>query len=795
MTDARKRSFSSLDGFQLCTKEQRQKYRKIMDNTAVEEENRLTRASPEEIFQYCSAGKESTRYTRMCICKDLGANTSLVQQDLNMYQAFYTTHTTLGRRFFDRYYKNLMLQVGPAMFLQPTDLSTKHLIDVVTHADKHQWTANSIMWNKALLKAGVHHGFLQPAMEATQASNPKEYWNIVRTAHPPGGTCPVTNKKSNTSDAHKAFKKLSEVRDTGLIKPFVSAKGMCLQQAIDFSMNSLRHFSCHNVLALISAGFMDLDGLKSAHQKQETLMLHWAEIAKGLDFHGESHVKVFLQLLDNSDCEKVEQILDLEHEAIVDIIVSCSYKRNAFRILECLLKSRGRETDINILVKSLPHYCTEMTMVDIFQNTPWRTQLFQDIMNPHTKRTEKTSHNPIMRNKEIGYMAVKQLWFMEDYALKNYPGQIPESMDPLRWFFGAATVSTLVDVMIQYGNQYEPSNDLVKSIHNRHHCSYVIALFMRLLKDDLKQYIMCSQALVNVPQKTILNDIENKRVAFSGKRRTFVDDEVVAMINVAKIQPGSELLLTLLSEVGLRVGCLSTVMYYDLFDLDNYPRNTCRVIEKNLQIREFMTGPNLKKVLVTFRRYVETECPNIQLEKFYVFNLKSPYKKTSTETIRKRLKKIGNAAGVGVVVHPHVFRHTVVGNLMKAGNSMDLVSKFIGHKNTEVTFRHYWLRDNDAMLINPHMSSAYTEEELKEEEQDNLLVANKKVDTLMGILSVFQDVIRVQCDDADGSAVAVRCEILKRVPDLQTILNGIAMSVDDMSSISGYSCMSSTLGN
>lgn len=57
-------------------------------------------------------------------------------------------------------------------------------------------------------------------------------------------------------------------------------------------------------------------------------------------------------------------------------------------------------------------------------------------------------------------------------------------------------------------------------------------------------------------------------------------------------------------------------------------------------------------------------------------------------------------------MHAHAFRHTIVGQLMDAGNSMEVVSKFMGHKSSGVTNRHYWtvsVQELNERMNNPFM--------------------------------------------------------------------------------------------
>eukprot|EP00959_Pyramimonas_sp_CCMP1952_P409072 8572793-Pyramimonas_sp.AAC.1 len=61
-------------------------------------------------------------------------------------------------------------------------------------------------------------------------------------------------------------------------------------------------------------------------------------------------------------------------------------------------------------------------------------------------------------------------------------------------------------------------------------------------------------------------------------------------------------------------------------------------------------------------------------------------------SLHEGLKAIAFKANVtDVKMHAHAFRHTIVGKLMHAGNPMELVSKFMGHKSVNITSQHYWV--------------------------------------------------------------------------------------------------------
>jgi integrase len=786
-----KRKVSEIDGYD---KDWRKRYKELAGKMNQTDKDRLRNASPEKVLEFCAVGAERSRSIQMRICSDIGADVSLIEQDLNLYKIFLTKTSNLStpRRFFDRYFKPMFVEIGEDMFKQPNEESTRGIIHVVTQKCKGQWSTVS-MWIPALKTSQVHPDFIPFAKDAILANSPAELWKMAKQyCIEDKGTlrCPITKQKIIKPTLYKTFMKLLGEHPT--TTPFQACEEMNPRQVELFCVSGIRRqLSSSRVVAVLIAGFKDTQFLMEKYQRQEKRLLLWDDVFRlmNADFHGQPHVPVFEELIEKSSCDNLEDIACMSVVQLKELITGCSCGRNTFRIVEYLIRHRHR--DVQELALILPHHCTEQTMTDLFQSTPWRTKLFEDIMQPHNERVVHSSHNPELRLKEIGYMAIKHLLFMETYTLENMKDKLPQSIDPLRWLFGNATINTLSDIMIDYGNKYEPSNQLVKSTHDRHHASYVISLFVRLLRDDLKSYLMCADEIHALKRNPILRFIPNKRVSYSGGRRTFNNQEVQDMIEASKKFPGYELMITLLHEVGLRVGCISTIMYYDLVTIHNHPRHVCRVVEKKRQLREFVTGPNLKQVLVSFIRHIETEHPNLELEKFYMFNMRNPHRRLSTESVRKRLKKIGMIANVGVVVHPHVFRHTIVGVLIEAGNSMDTVSKFIGHKNTDVTFRHYWLRDCDSSyqeLVNPHTMTTYTKEEKKEEEDDNLKVVNSKVDSLMEVVAQFKMIIFEQCNKG-GSATDVRAEIVKRMPNLDKVLQAVASSVngETMSNISSIS--------
>ena len=59
-------------------------------------------------------------------------------------------------------------------------------------------------------------------------------------------------------------------------------------------------------------------------------------------------------------------------------------------------------------------------------------------------------------------------------------------------------------------------------------------------------------------------------------------------------------IITILREVGLRIGCITHLMYFMVFEEYQVPREVCWVPEKRGTFREFIPSPGLRQALVQY---------------------------------------------------------------------------------------------------------------------------------------------------------------------------------------------------
>jgi site-specific recombinase XerD len=258
-------------------------------------------------------------------------------------------------------------------------------------------------------------------------------------------------------------------------------------------------------------------------------------------------------------------------------------------------------------------------------------------------------------------------------------------------------------------------------------------------------------------------------------RRTYRVEEIDGMLEASKSDTRTTLLLVLLSEVGLRMAALRHLQYYDLVDEGDKPRHICSVVEKGHAKRSFVTSERLKDAIAAHLERVRciASAGDFPLSACYVLSVEPPTEPVTPAAVSDWLRKLAKAAGVkDVQVHAHAFRHTIVGRLMDAGNSLELVSKYMGHKSLDTTSSHYWVANVQELhenLNNPMTGSyqgAVRDEELKDTE---LAVLRKKkskaMDVIRRMLGVMDEV-----KNAGGSLEDAVDKIKEGMPNLAEIL-------------------------
>lgn len=153
--------------------------------------------------------------------------------------------------------------------------------------------------------------------------------------------------------------------------------------------------------------------------------------------------------------------------------------------------------------------------------------------------------------------------------------------------------------------------------------------------------------------------------------------------------PVDRVVFYLLNHVGLRHAAICTLRTSDVWnDEKNEPRNPARAMEKGGRWRYFsITGDvqleeAIRAVVVVTQEWL---FPSSRL------GLGGKQKANSslmTHTFYKWVKDSGHAGEPQF--YPHAFRAVLTNRLLSHGNSIEFVSKWLGHSSVHTTMRSYW---------------------------------------------------------------------------------------------------------
>lgn len=334
------------------------------------------------------------------------------------------------------------------------------------------------------------------------------------------------------------------------------------------------------------------------------------------------------------------------------------------------------------------------------------------------------------------------------------------------------------DTVLAFMRQQRPRNDFVRSASEGHSAegrAGVMLRFMHALAPRLREG---ATELLN--KAKLLRAVPNDRVpADPMVRRTYLPQEEEAMLRTCEGDSKLKLFFLLLSQIGLRINALAHLTFFDLVDEAQLPRKCCTVLEKGRTRRTFVLSSLLRDVVAEY--YNTTLVPLLSARglthaKAYIFNESKPEQPPKTETLRQWLRKIAQSAGVNAVkVLPHQFRHTITGNLMDAGNSLEVVSKYLGHKSTRTTHNHYWVaevQELQDLMCSPTRGIERAEPADQELMELELRLLRRKRDKAMELIHTYNTVLG-EVKREEGSAAEAVARILQQWPQLGELLRMI----------------------
>lgn len=173
--------------------------------------------------------------------------------------------------------------------------------------------------------------------------------------------------------------------------------------------------------------------------------------------------------------------------------------------------------------------------------------------------------------------------------------------------------------------------------------------------------------------------------------------ELEAIYNEARKNLRNELIFLLLLTTGMRLGGLVNIKLEHVAEINDkgVEIKTCgRTIEKGNKWFAFVMNEKVRELMkewITKGKHTSSE---------YLFPSRSgsfPY--ISRCSVRAIFKKLCTDAGLtGKHLHPHALRHTYAHMLLESGNSIDIISKLLGHSNS-LTTESFYLRENATEVV------------------------------------------------------------------------------------------------
>lgn len=225
------------------------------------------------------------------------------------------------------------------------------------------------------------------------------------------------------------------------------------------------------------------------------------------------------------------------------------------------------------------------------------------------------------------------------------------------------------------------TQQFLSSFDNKKQLTWIKMFLNYVLKIEIEPELLKSSESVNV--KTLIEEDSHDKHLISVEELEIIyqhSKEAGIMI---------ELIFMLLLTTGMRVGGLvniktENVLTYigDTIDI----KNTGRTIEKGNKWFSFVLNTKVKELIY---KWVTSERKSVNSE--YLFPSRNGTRPNiTTGTVRKMFNSVCKDSGLkGTHLHPHALRHSYAHILLNSGNSVDIVSKLLGHSSSSTTEKFY----------------------------------------------------------------------------------------------------------
>jgi integrase/ribosomal protein L12E/L44/L45/RPP1/RPP2 len=379
---------------------------------------------------------------------------------------------------------------------------------------------------------------------------------------------------------------------------------------------------------------------------------------------------------------------------------------------------------------------------------------------------------------------MKQLVSFLDFVASEDGRSSGGGEDVIRDWLARANAAETERTIVAYLRSRKVINSRVRSDRGFHHSENQLTRLTAVVRSALLPEMPHLPHLDHVRRLMILAQIANCRepAVSGGIRREYRDDEIEALVAAAGDDTRLVMLLLILRDVGLRASAIDHLTYAALLDEADEPRRLCTVREKGNTLRRFVMSPRLSEAVRAFAaefRAVHAERP---FRALYVSTRGDPLEPLPAKTLGRWLHTLARKAGVTeVVVHPHAFRHTIVGRLVRAGNTMGKASRFLGHADITTTERNYWVTSLEDMLTaldDPFAEGYVGREERERVKREQLRLALVRVVRGLQLVEAYRGAL-AHGEATGASATAVQQSLLAKNPKLPEVLALVRHDGDD----------------
>ena len=129
-------------------------------------------------------------------------------------------------------------------------------------------------------------------------------------------------------------------------------------------------------------------------------------------------------------------------------------------------------------------------------------------------------------------------------------------------------------------------------------------------------------------------------------------------------------------------------------------------------------------------------------------------------------------------MHMHAFRHTLVGTLMEAGNTLEDTSKFMGHSKVDVTMEAYYKPTTEHLhekMNNPFTGTMQTRAIEAEDAKKELELVYEKLDSVVALYHKMHGVVTVVAQQG-GTAQQVQERFSEQCPTASEVMRRVLES-------------------